>query len=1043
LTLAAGAFVHAAAEAQEAEVSLVLTGPDGVSLAESRVRDSGGPAELRAIARAGGDHLLELCSRSPDPFPVPFTLRLAELRPATDKDRAWIAAEVAFAQGERLQAIGSEESLRAAIEKYREARSEWRVAGDARGEGKTLSNAGATHYGLGDLPEALTCFKDSLALFVSAGDRDGQADALNNLGAVYDDLGEKEKALDHYQRALAGFQALGNRASEAGVSNNIGLLYYERGESRTSLGYHEAALAIREALGDDTGRAESLSNIGLVYQGWGENQRALDYDARALPLWKAVGDRQGEATTRNNVAGIYVALGDHEQALDEFRQALSLARAVGDRRTEVRILNGMGVVLQAIDRPGEAGDQYTRALEIARALPDPRGEAATLDNLGLLLMERKDKAAVSAFERSLELARSISNRVGEGRALTHLGRMKKASGDVEGARADFRTARAIAHTVGDRRGEADALHALARTERDAGNLDDARRLCEEGLAVVDELRSLVQRRDLRSSYLASAQQNYELYVDVLMRLHRREPAGGYDALALRAHEAARGRGLVDLLSETGADLRRGADAALVGREHELLRSLSAKLERQTRLQSTKHTDAEAAAVAGEIRDLMHERDELDVTIRHASPRYAALTRPEPLSLPQVRELLEPDTLLVEYALGDERSFAWAVSASTFEVRELPSRGEVEAVARRVHDLLVARNRPDARTTPAGRAQVERADAELPDAARSLGGILLDGFVGARTAKRLIVVADGALQYVPFTVLADPAARSGTFVPLGARSEMVSLPSLSMLAALRRELTGRPPAPKILAVLADPVFDEGDARVRAAAEHRLPARATAETAETATSTTDPLLRSAREVDGQTTLTRLPFTRREGEAILGLVPPAERTAAFDFDASRATALAPDLGSHRFVHFATHGFLNNVHPDLSGLVLSLVDRAGRRQPGFLPAADVFALHLPADLVVLSGCRTGLGKEVRGEGLVGLTQAFFYAGAARVLVSLWEVDDAATATLMARFYEGMLKEHLRPAAALEEAQTSVRKMKRWEAPYFWAAFVLEGEPR
>jgi CHAT domain-containing protein len=189
-------------------------------------------------------------------------------------------------------------------------------------------------------------------------------------------------------------------------------------------------------------------------------------------------------------------------------------------------------------------------------------------------------------------------------------------------------------------------------------------------------------------------------------------------------------------------------------------------------------------------------------------------------------------------------------------------------------------------------------------------------------------------------------------------------------------------------------------------------------------------------------RLLSTRREATAILSLVPERERMQALDFEASRTTALKPELGEYRIVHFATHGLLNNIHPELSGIVLSLVDEAGRQQDGFLRLQDIFNLKLPAELVALSACQTGLGKEIKGEGLVGLTRGFMYAGAPRIVASLWKVDDRATSELMKRFYQGMLgPEALRPAGALRQAQLSIWKQKQWREPYYWAAFVLQGE--
>jgi CHAT domain-containing protein len=167
------------------------------------------------------------------------------------------------------------------------------------------------------------------------------------------------------------------------------------------------------------------------------------------------------------------------------------------------------------------------------------------------------------------------------------------------------------------------------------------------------------------------------------------------------------------------------------------------------------------------------------------------------------------------------------------------------------------------------------------------------------------------------------------------------------------------------------------------------------------------------------------------------------AVDFEASKATATGGSLNQYRIVHFATHGLINSRHPELSGIVLSLVDEQGMPQDGFLRLHDVYNLKLSADLVVLSACRTALGKDVKGEGLIGLTRGFMYAGAPRVVASLWDVKDEATAELMKRFYEGMLRRRMTPAAALRTAQLSMAKEKRWEAPYYWAGFVLQGEWR
>jgi CHAT domain-containing protein len=263
---------------------------------------------------------------------------------------------------------------------------------------------------------------------------------------------------------------------------------------------------------------------------------------------------------------------------------------------------------------------------------------------------------------------------------------------------------------------------------------------------------------------------------------------------------------------------------------------------------------------------------------------------------------------------------------------------------------------------------------------------------------------------------------------------VTAPSTAVVALLRQETKNRKPAPKTLAVLADPVFSNNDPRV-------LTARA-AHAAKVEKDSKEDATRSATEL-GMGDLRRLRFSRQEADEITRFANNDLKLEAVDFQANRALATSAELGQYRIVHFATHGLINNTHPELSGVVLSLVDEKGRPQNGFLRLYDLYDLKLSADLVVLSACQTALGKEIRGEGLVGLTRGFMYAGAPRVVASLWQIDDRASAEFMKRFYEGLLGQKRRPAAAFRAAQISMQKDPRWHAPHYWAAFTLQGEWR
>jgi len=496
------------------------------------------------------------------------------------------------------------------------------------------------------------------------------------------------------------------------------------------------------------------------------------------------------------------------------------------------------------------------------------------------------------------------------------------------------------------------------------------------------------------------------------------------------------------------DIRRGVGEGLLRSERELLQRINARAERRVQLLGSKDSREELATVEKELEALTAEYQQLQGQVKALSPRYAALVMPSPLTLAEIQQkVLDADTVLLEYSLGDERSFVWAVTQDSLKHFPLPPRAEVERASRRVYELLTERNRIiRGETDSRRRERLAAAEAEYEGAADALSRMILGPVAQELRSRRVVVVADGALQYVPFAALPDPAAAAGgegtERPPLVLGHEVLSLPSASVLAVLRGESRARPGARKAVAVFADPVFDRGDERIRVAAAGGNPRGARAPQERETESLAQRALRSFREGDGEG-FARLPFSRREARAIMGVVPEGGGLLALDFRASRAAVTGGGLSDYRVVHFATHGLLNSEHPELSGIVLSLFDEEGRNQEGFLGLNEIYNLNLSADLVVLSACQTALGKEVRGEGLVGLTRGFMYAGAPRVIASLWKVDDAATAELMGEFYRAMLGEGLRPAAALRAAQVKMWKQQRWRSPYYWAAFTLQGEWR
>jgi tetratricopeptide (TPR) repeat protein len=829
-----------------------------------------------------------------------YEIKVEELREANAEDKYRVAADSFFREAEQLK-NGTLEAKRQGIEKYQEALELYRRAGARREEAETIKNIGDIHISMGDAKKALEMLTMALPISQTIGDRILEAEMIMNIGTAYLELGEPQKALDKYNECLAIFQAMGDRRNTARAQLCVGVVYTSLGEMRKALDKCQEALPILRAVGDRQGESATLKSIGAVYWSFGEMRKAMEKLNEALPIKRALGDRNGEAATLNNIGQVYRSLGEMQKALEMLNQALTILRVSGDRNGEAATLNNIGFVYRSLGETQKALEIYNEALSILQVVGDRRTEAYILHNIGAVY---------------------------------------RLSGDLQKALEKFNEALSVWRAVGDRYGEADALLEIARAEQGRGNLTQARLTIEESIGIVESLRAGFRVQDLRASYFASRQEYYKYYIDILMEQHKQNPAAGFDAVAFAVSERERARSLLELLTESRIDVRQGVDASLLERERSLQQLLNAKAAAQFALLNRKHTPAQAEAVAKEIDSITTEYEELRAQIRARNPRYAALTQPQPLNLAEIqRQALDPDTLLLEYSLGDDASYLYVVSPTSITSHRLPKRAEIEAATRRVRELLTAPQPQPGDTEAKYQARIKEARENYWPQAAMLSRILLGPAASQLGRKRLLIVADGALQYMPFGALPSPETErqgeSGTrrqgdwetgrkgkprpvapsprrpvvFTPLIVNHEIVHLPSASALAVLRRELAGRKPAAKTVAVLADPVFSADDDRVNSGAKAR-----------TGEEAPPDLTRAISDVRGE--LRRLLLTRDEAEAILSVTPRTGGFGALDFRANRATATSDELSRYRIVHFATHGLLNSEHPELSGVVLSLVD-------------------------------------------------------------------------------------------------------------------------
>jgi len=765
---------------------------------------------------------------------------------------------------------------------------------------------------------------------------------------------------------------------------------------------YNSALRIWADAGSAWGQVVTLRRLGDISESYGRIDDALSHYLNAIPLSRALKDRRAEAHLHVRSGLILLSAGELRQAQTHLQTALTLAEESADREAQAYSHSGLGVIARLAGRIQLAMAAYGRAQELFRQLEEYAEEARVHSNRGVVLLAAgQPEAALDAYNEALRLLRLEDRADVRSAVLNGAAQAFHVLGDRRRAFLIYRRSLHLAVRSTDR---ARILQRLATVLRDEGNTGWAYAIMEEALQlsrrhgdlrsqayVLAELAHLDDERGLEAESIRKSNQALKILEKI------EEPPAVASALFGRA-EAERDLGWLDAaITSIEGSIRAVESLRSDIVDVDLRMTFFADRHRYYELyldlllRQGRHVQAFEAGEQSRARSLLDDMSEEAVV--------------DAMKLAKVqREVLDTDSLLLSYLLGKERSTLWAVTADSISVFDLPSRIRIEEAVRKARNRLFEGGKGD---------EVE-----------ALSSILFPANLGPLGKKRLLIVPDGELHMVPFAALCDPAMPGGCRrrSPLILNHEVVHLPSASVVGRMRKKLAGRRPAAGNIGVLADPVFQRRDERLLQ-------------------SIGDPR-QGEREVDEGLRLQklqRLRMTQREAKEILALYPAEARFGAVGFNANLATARSAEFLENRILHFATHNVVSD-HPALSGLVLARFDELGRPVDGFLAAPEIYNFKLPADLVVLSACSTGAGREVRGEGMIGLTRAFLHAGARRVMVSLWDVQEGDTSDLMILFYQG-LQQGLTPSLALQAAQ---KAMIAEELPSrSWAGFVLQGEPR
>ena len=981
-----------------------------------------------------------------------------------------------LADAEALRANWKESDLRQAKAKFDQAAQVWKSLSDFSNAATATLKAGDVCFRLSELTEALSKYKNAETFAIRARNPLLQGKALSWAGVVYSYLGDNYKAQNHVANALSLLnsaakdpdplmrgvygEALANMAEVTYSKGNFAKAFEEFKEASAFLDQNREALAkthrflgyingslgnaykaesdisraleLSKAINDKAGEGLALTLLGLLRAYTNKSHEAIELNEKALEIFRAIGDRHSQGIAFNALSQTHQTRKDFHNAIINAETAQGLFEGLGALDSLAVNTFKLAELYQIVEKHEKALQYLNRSLALSRAAKKVRNEANLLSEIAIVYASQKrPKQAAKQHQTAQAIYKRIGDRRGQATALSRYGKFLLSIGETTQALDVLNQALSLSEEVRNTTLITDTLFNIARANQTLKHYDVSLASLERSIKLIEDLRAEVGTPDLRALYFSGVIPHYNLCRDILMQLDAERLGQGFAARAFLMSEKSRARSLLDRVRESQSRLREGAAAELLSREREVGGLILALANYELDLRfDAKRDPAEREEVSRRLAQLQADYQEIQAKLRTENSKQMPLENFEIPDVKQIQQELRPsDGMLLHYALGGEQSFLWAITADSFQTYTLPPAKDLNDAATELSNLLIVRQNFDRNDDY--HSKIESADKAYGEKARALSQTLLGPVVNQLKNRRLIIVTEGALQRVPFEALPLPNGQATGPIQseefLIKTNEIVTEPSMTTLLAIRAEK--RSPSPgKLVAIIADPVLTRNDERVSGQEQSPGVVRTAS-----LSSPQEPVLR-----DGPS---RLIYAAEEADAIVAVAPRGTTMLAKGFDANRETAMSPRIGEYQIVHFATHGILDSENPELSGILLTRLDQNGVERNGLMALHDIYTLDLSAELTVLSACQTASGKDIKGEGVVGLTHSFMSAGSKSVVASLWKVDDQATAALMSDFYQSMLQQGMSPVAALRAAKLKMMEEKRWQAPYYWAGFVFQGD--
>lgn len=858
-------------------------------------------------------------------------------------------------------------------------------------QAEALFAAGQFFYFRRKIDQAIEAFRQSVDLWKKSGDVEGEAAALLEFGYAYLSKSEPLEGLKKADEALSLWEKSNNIRGQALARIAVGHLNIRLNRIQAALDSYEKAEAAFPSDVDYYHKAILYNGIGTIHEDYGEVRLSLTYREKAMELLQKERHSFGQLATLASLGALNYQIGNKEKALYFLEEGRRLAKTLNDDFFAAVIFEELGNIYFQENLNDEAAEYYQNSLNLLNKISYKKETELIQDQLGVIHQRfGQNSAARRYFEDSLKTSRKIKNKFAEAKTLYSL---------------------------------ADLDNAEARHE-------SAMRQIENSLIITESLYNAVANSNLRKTYFSNIFDRYELYINLLMKKHRQLPDENYAVKALQAAEKSRARLTLENLSFSEADFTKDADPEIVQREKEIRSLLNAKADKLTDLLSQNAAQSETENLEKETNELEHRLEEIKATLKQNSPIYSAIKNPAPFNVAEFqRDVLDENSLLLEFSFGREESYLWLIGKTKVESYVLPAREQIESRIERLREMIASREMKPGESIEVYQGRTIEAENDYRIESKNLSAELFGQVADQIAGKRLIIVPDGKLHYFPVAAL--PFPNSADDAPILLTNETVYEPSAAALALLRRNGKKISGATKNLLVFSDPIFSRQDARL---ATTEIKNQTESETAIQRTE-------NFRFADSLTSLARLDASEDEAEAIMEIVGDSQSTVLSGAAATRERALETSVSEYKIIHFATHGLINEARPELSGIVLSQIDEAGQPRNGVVRLRDIYAMNLSADAIVLSACGTGVGKEVRGEGLLSLNNAFLQTGAKSVVSSLWKVDDYAARELMKDFYQEMASGTATTAQALRRAQIKMRRNPQYQSPFYWAAFTVQGD--